>query len=390
MAVALSGGGDSLALALIAADWAREAGRPLLILTVDHRLQAQSAGWSAACADTARRLGAAFRALAWTGAKPGTGLAAAARAARHRLLAEAARQAGARVILMGHTASDVAEAAAMRAAGSTTPAPREWAPSPAWPEGRGVFLLRPMLELARGEIRDWLAARGERWIEDPANADPGSARARARAAGAPSVAPAPEPNLAALGEACAVDAAGSLTLPREAIRSATPEAARAFLGMAAVCAGGGDRRPATEALERIRQILGGPAALASSLAGARIEADEATVSVFREPGEARRGGLPTLYLTPGKPVVWDGRFELTAARPGLNVDRLEGLARRLPREQQAAVMALPARARLALPAVLEGASVTCPAVAESGDVACRGLVADRLLAACGLVEREPF
>ena len=72
---------------------------------------------------------------------------------------------------MGHTASDLAEAAAMRAEGSTTPSPREWAPSPAWPEGRGVFLLRPMLHLARGEIRAWLAARGQTWIEDPANAD---------------------------------------------------------------------------------------------------------------------------------------------------------------------------------------------------------------------------
>ena len=63
---------------------------------------------------------------------------------------------GAKVILMGHTASDLAEAAAMRAEGSTTPSPREWAPSPAWPEGRGVFLLRPMLAVSRQQVRDWL------------------------------------------------------------------------------------------------------------------------------------------------------------------------------------------------------------------------------------------
>jgi tRNA(Ile)-lysidine synthase len=389
VALALSGGGDSLALAISTAEWAHAAGRRLLILTVDHGLQPQSAAWTAACAATARRLGADFRPLAWTGPKPAGGLPAAARAARHRLLAEAARQAGARVILMGHTASDAAEAAAMRAAGSTTPAAREWAPSPAWPEGRGVFLLRPMVGLQREEIRAWLEARGEPWIEDPANGDPTSARARARASRPPPVAPSADALPVALAEACSFDAAGGVSLAREALRAAAPDAARAFIAIAAVCAGGGDRRPPTDALERVRQILCGPAALATSLAGARIEADEHRVCVSREPGEARRGGLPTLYLTPGRPVVWDGRFELIAGRPGLYVDRLEGLARRLPAAQQSAVLALPARARPALPVVLDGGAASSPAVAEVEGVVCRGLVADRLLAACGVVEREP-
>ena len=45
VAVALSGGGDSLALLLTAAAWAQSTGRKLLVLTVDHRLQAAGAGW---------------------------------------------------------------------------------------------------------------------------------------------------------------------------------------------------------------------------------------------------------------------------------------------------------------------------------------------------------
>lgn len=390
LAVALSGGGDSLALVLIAADWARDAGRRLLVLTVDHRLQAQSAAWTQACARTAERLGAAFRALSWEGPKPAAGLSAAAREARHRLLAEAARQAGARVILMGHTAGDLAEAAAMRARGSTVPDAREWAPSPAWPEGRGVFLLRPLLGVSREEIRTWLRGRGETWIEDPANSDPASARARARAAGAavPDGDARPrEPT--ALAEACRLDLGSGIRLPRQAIREADPAAAQAFLGIAAVCVGGGDRRPATERLRRVRQILAGPATLAATLAGGRIEADADEVSVLREPGEARRGGLPTLYLTPGHPLVWDGRFEFTAARAGLHVDRLEGVSRRLPPEQQQALRLLPPKARLGLPVVVEGGRVACPVLAEVEGVEMRPLVADRLFAACGLVEREP-
>src|SRR5690606_1233676 len=159
LALALSGGGDSIALLRLAADWARGQGRRLLALTVDHGLSPASTGWAATAGEAARCVGADWRGLSWTGPRPATGLPAAARAARHRLIADAARAAGARVILFAHTADDVAEAAAMRAAGSSTPSPRAWSPSPVWPDGRGLFVLRPLLELGRAELRRWLAER---------------------------------------------------------------------------------------------------------------------------------------------------------------------------------------------------------------------------------------
>ena len=67
LAVALSGGGDSLALTLIADAWARRAGRDLVVLTVDHGLQAASADWTQACRAHAERLALPFRSLAWDG-----------------------------------------------------------------------------------------------------------------------------------------------------------------------------------------------------------------------------------------------------------------------------------------------------------------------------------
>lgn len=391
VAIALSGGGDSLALALMAAEWAAEAGRQLLILTVDHRLQPQSAAWTQACAALALRLGAGFQALRWDGTKPTTGLAAAAREARHALLADAARRAGARVILMGHTADDVLEARAMRAEGSTTPDPKAWGPSPAWPQGRGIFLLRPLLDLRRAALRDWLTARGESWIDDPANVDPASARVRARMA----LADAADPDLAeaapiALAEACRFDAGGGVHLPREAMRAASMETAQAFVGIAAVCVGGKDRRPATDRLRRAAEILRGGAALTTPLAGARLEADESEVGFMREPGEAKRGGLATLYLTPGHAIVWDGRFEITAARPGLYVDRLEGFIQRLTKGERNALQALSPKARLSLPVIVDGKSYACPVLTSVKGVAVRPLVEERLWAACGLIEREPF
>ncbi|HEX3701612.1 MAG TPA: tRNA lysidine(34) synthetase TilS [Phenylobacterium sp.] len=382
LAVAVSGGGDSTALALTAARWARAAGRPLLVLSLDHGLNAQSGAWMEACADLAARLGADFRPLSWAGDKPTRGLPAAARAARHRLLAEAACEAGARVILMGHTADDVLEARSMRAAGSTTPEPRAWSPSPAWPEGRGVFLLRPLLGLRRAEVRGWLQAQGERWIEDPANDDPRYARARARLRiepGDPPMRRETEPN--ALAALCEMGDAGVLRVSRDALRLARRAQAQAFVGAACLCAAG-TLRPASGArLQRLVARLIGHEEVAATLAGARIEADTGTVWFLREPGEAARGGLRPLPIAAGEIAVWDGRFEIMADAD-LVVRPLAGLARRLSDGARAALRPIRPKARLSLP--------VCVQAGEARLLDVRPLALDRLQAACGLVPREPL
>ncbi len=385
VAVACSGGGDSLALLLAASAWARRAGRPLLALNVDHGLQALSPAWTDACAATARRLGHAFQALAWTGDKPPTGLPAAARNARHSLLAEAARRAGARVILMGHTADDGLEARAMRAEGATTPEPRAWAPSPVWPEGRGVFLLRPLLALRRAEIRDWLAARGETWIDDPANDNPASARARARRAIALGEAVLRDARAGAsardLALACVMDAGGGLRVARAVVREQPIEAVTRFVATACLCSAGTDRPPGAARTRALAGRLRGVAAVTATLAGARIEADREAVRFLREPGEAKRGGLASLRLAAGATGVWDGRFEITA-ECDIEVRASAGLRDGLPPD---GLRALPPKARDALPMVGEAS----PALSRVAGVTSRALPLERLLAACGAVEREP-
>ena len=179
--IAVSGGGDSMALLALACDWGRARGRRILALSVDHGLQADGPLWSAMALETARRLGAEGRLLRWEGDKPSTGVSAAARMARHALLADAAREAGAGILLMGHTADDIVEGNVLRAAGSNLGDLRAWGPSPAWPQGRAVFVLRPLLEVRRAALREFLQARGLEWIEDPANNDLKYGRARARA-----------------------------------------------------------------------------------------------------------------------------------------------------------------------------------------------------------------
>ena len=384
VAVAFSGGGDSVALLLAASDWAKAARRDLLVLTVDHRLQTDSGAWTLACAATAARLGLAFQALAWTDEKPATGLPSAARAARHRLLVDAARAAGASVILMGHTADDILEARLMRARGSTTPEPREWSPSPVWPEGRGVFLLRPLLGFRRVEIRDWLTARGEQWIDDPANESPLSLRAQARrdiaGAGTGPIPTSETTGAEVLARACRQDAAAGLHAPRGAVATAPPGVAARFLSAACLCAAGTSRPPPREAVMRLAERLAGRDGFTTTLAGARIEADGDEVLFLREAGEAARGGLRLLILMAGETGVWDGRFEITAGR-AMEVRSASGLRQSLSPTDQDALTALPARARDTVPVIVEEDG---PRLAEATPLAL-----DRLHAACGVVELEP-
>jgi tRNA(Ile)-lysidine synthase len=416
--VALSGGGDSLALLLMAKAWADGAGRRLIAATLDHRLQSVGADWARWCADRAAALGIEHRILAWEGPKPATGLPAAARGARHALLADLARRQGAGVILMGHTADDALEAAAMRAAGSTTPSPREWGPSPAWPEGRGVFILRPLLACRRADLRAWLTARGETWIEDPANTDPRYARARARAglegalpsplrgragdggvsANVPDVArrgrdlvdgggadtPTPDPSPQGGGEmrpTCSVSG-GALVFERAALDRHT-------LSAALLSASGGVRPPPGPAVDRLIERLSARDAFTATLAGAKICTTDDRIVIARESGEFRRRGAPKLALSPGETTVWDGRFALFTDESGLAVRPLGGLAARLCASETKALQGVPALARAALPAVVDGAGrVSCPILAQGGPVRAESLVVARFLAAAGAIAQE--
>ena len=369
VAVALSGGGDSLALLHLAKAWADRADRRLTAMTVDHGLNPASAGWTRFAAERAGRLGVPHRTLVWQGAKPATGLPAAARAARHALLADAARAEGAAVILMGHTADDLMEAAAMRGAGASAPSPRVWSPSPAWPEGRGVFLLRPLLTYRRAELRELLALLGETWIEDPANDDPRFARTlarrrlAARGATAPTVveAVAPWPGL---GDVRA-GLAGEFAIPRHRLGAPDTETRRA-LGALATCAAGTARAPAAAQLERITARLAADEDFAASLAGARIEARGGAVLICREAGERVRQALQPAPLPPGE-SVFDGRFEITSSATDRQISFLAGHAARLPPDQRRRLATVPAAARGALPAIISpGGDITCPLLTESG------------------------
>src|SRR6185503_12487893 len=181
--LAVSGGPDSTALMMLMARWraARKSGPRLIAVTVDHGLRAEAKREAAAVARLARKLKLSHRTLRWTGVKPKTGLQEAARNARYRLLAAAARQAGASHILTAHTRDDQAETFMMRmsrGSGLTGLASmRRLSELPAAP---GFRLVRPLLGVPKARLLATLKAAKIPYADDPSNRDPRFTRARFR------------------------------------------------------------------------------------------------------------------------------------------------------------------------------------------------------------------
>ena len=181
LVLAVSGGPDSIALMWLMARWRRALARgPLLVaVTVDHGLRVESAREARDVKRLARSLDLPHRTLRWTGTKPKTGLPAAARAARYRLLAQAARKSGATHILTAHTRDDQAETLLMRMlrgsgiAGLAAMA-RET-------ERAGVRLARPLLEVPKSRLIATLKKAKIGFAVDPTNRDTGFTRPRLRA-----------------------------------------------------------------------------------------------------------------------------------------------------------------------------------------------------------------
>lgn len=180
--VAVSGGGDSVALLRLAHRWAAVSGRRILAVTVDHGLREASKAEARFVADTCDALGITHDILCWeTPPDPTTGnLQDAARAARRRLIGEWARCRGASSVLLGHTEDDQAETFLMRLArgsGVDGLACMETVTS-----GDGFDWIRPLLGVSRSRLRRFLETAGSGWCEDPSNDDDRFLRTRVRKA----------------------------------------------------------------------------------------------------------------------------------------------------------------------------------------------------------------
>lgn len=307
--VALSGGGDSIALLHLAV----LAGLRVEAVTVDHSLRPESADEAASVADVCARLGVPHSVRVWEhGAVPGN-LMDRARRARMVLIAAWARERGIAHVTLGHTRDDQAETLLMglaRGAGL----PGLSGMRRVWVEG-GVTFHRPLLTAGRDELRDWLRAKAIAWIDDPSNNNPRFTRIRARQA---LVALAP---LGITAETLA-EVAGHLASAQDAVAGQVQKAAeRHFLVAAGALQIGPEWRQ--EPAEVQRQLAAAAIAWLSQEPYAPRGEDLA-----RFIDAMGKGGTATLHgcrlvkawlvreanaLGPAVPVgaLWDGRWRVT-------------------------------------------------------------------------------
>ncbi|MEI7606765.1 MAG: tRNA lysidine(34) synthetase TilS [Rhodospirillaceae bacterium] len=377
LAVAVSGGADSLALALLCRDWVNAQGGALLALTVDHRLRPESAAEATLTGQRLAALGIAHDILVWQGEKPRSGLQEAAREARYRLLGERAIGAGIGHLLAAHHREDQAETLLLRLAHGSGPdglagmsAMRLLQP--------GLRLLRPLLTVPRAALAATCAAAGLDWVEDPSNRSPAYARARLRASAAVlereglssrclattarrmgEVRAALETVTSTLlARAAVLNEAGFLSLDPALLREAPVEIARRALARALATIGGAPHPPRFERLERLWAEIATGLVAGRTLAGCRIVPGRDRLLLVRE----ARACAPPLPLTAGHEVWWDRRvgLRLDSGPPGLSVAALgeDGWRQVAPHVCPARRSAVPQPARASLAAIF----------ADGGDV----------------------
>ncbi len=344
--VALSGGGDSTALLHLLAE--RFGPERLVAGIVDHGLRRGSADDAARAAHAAEALGVRAHIMALTWEEGANRNQHYARQRRYTALAGLANSLGARVIAAGHNRDDQAETVVMRAARWSAwynlVCMRPMTPLPLWPEGRGLWLARPLLGVRRDALRDYLRQRNAAWIEDPSNSSLHYARVLTRFRLGEQEAAGFDPmRLAAIAErlaplAARIDAEAAALIER---------VVRIEYGTASFSAE--DWRPVGAAYERALALLIAAASgsayaphptkarminifmlskrrpfKAQTLGGAVIRRNGDEIRISRDRGAlyGRADGaraIPRLPLEAGVETVWDGRVAVKIDEPGWSI-----------------------------------------------------------------------
>lgn len=180
LGLAVSGGGDSVAMLRLAVAWAERRDVDLFCYCVDHGLRPEAAEEAAFVQSLCETQNVAARLQRWSGWDGSGNLSAKARAARYDLIADAALADGVSTVLLAHTQDDQAETFLMSLARRSGVDGLSGMPSAK--KDRGVTWIRPLLEAKRDELRDYLRGLDQSWCEDPSNEDTAYERVRMRKA----------------------------------------------------------------------------------------------------------------------------------------------------------------------------------------------------------------
>ena len=323
IAVAVSGGADSMSAALLTHEWARSRGGHVIALTVDHALRPESAAEAALVAQRLSDLGIEAAALCWSGEKPAANLQAAAREARYGLMADYCARRGILHLVLGHHQDDQAETFLMRLSrGSGLYGLASMSPLQELPDHR---LLRPLLTLPKARLERTLEARGVDWVEDPSNLDPKFSRTRFRellptlvteGLSAAKLAETTErlgqtrntieaSVSAVLARAVSIHPAGIASVHPDILSAAPKEVALRCLSRILMTVSGAGYGPRMERLEALYEKIVAGLTSGATLSGCRLTPWRQSLILYRE-----NRHLVPITLKPGHLTHWDGRFDV--------------------------------------------------------------------------------
>lgn len=316
--IAVSGGSDSVGLLLSLVEANSSVSEVSIdAVTIDHALRPESADEALSVAALCRRLGVRHFIRRWEGEKPRTGISAASRDARYRLLIDVAGEIGATAILTGHTLDDQAETVAMRAARDQGEGNLGLAGmAGAVLLDRRLWLLRPFLDVRRADIRAFLSKAGEGWIDDPSNFNIRYERVRVRERLSEQNRFDREVNARAgarrteLSDAAAQWVRAHLTIRQGVLAyikpeglSGDPAVRRHALSVLAAILGGRSYMPGRDTMDRVMGFIDGGQPGRITAGRVIFDLRRGGLYVVRE----NRGMMP-LHVAPGCEATWDGRY----------------------------------------------------------------------------------
>lgn len=164
-AVAVSGGADSMAMVLLALEHKLN----IIGLTVDHKLRKEAGDEAEQVKKWLKDKGIEHHTLVWEGNKPSVNIQAKARNARYELMIEWCINNDIKHLLTAHILDDQVETFLLnlgRGSGIYGLSAMDYIT-----EMKGVKIVRPLLNVSKEELKNYLKSKEQDWIEDPSNKD---------------------------------------------------------------------------------------------------------------------------------------------------------------------------------------------------------------------------
>ncbi len=373
IALAVSGGSDSTALMLLVSNWHGK----VTILTVDHQLRPDSRKDAEQTRQWANRLGLDCEILTWQHDEPTSRIQEKARLARYGLMTDWCRENAVPALVTAHTRNDQLETFAMRlnrasgVKGLGAMAPKS--------SMNSIDIIRPLLDVSRQELQDYLKANYHGWLDDPSNYNRVFERVRIRQ-DKPFL---PDGKIIALtakrlrraNEALEMETsnkmaqlvkastAGYCLIEREGFDSLADEFSLRILQRCIEWAGGGCEYLSMAAIEQLGKWASNEQGSARTLGGTRITRRKDHFVIGREAGRISS----KIEIASSGTAIWDGRFEIT--NNSAKIVTIAKTGNNAPRPDSSNLPHLPHFVHCALPAVYKNAQLQhIPFYQSTGDI----------------------